>query len=210
MVVGQSLSGKSHLILNQLCPKVNEVFEEEVGLICVFYSVWDPRYEELAKELEGIGVTLRTFQDHTGVTAEFLEELSIQEPRRQILVILEDASGTVKNEKLGVLSTSCRHLRVSFIFVWHRLYFPTPSARLISNNTRYVILMPGLRMRSQVKTLAAQTSLKHLPAAFEMASREKARDARPLLVDMSIDTVDQLRIRSDLMNVYAQTLYVPA
>ena len=71
-----------------------------------------------------------------------------------------------------------------------------------------LFLFPSIRLRAQLRTLASQCGMKHLLAAYDEQMAEPIRDNRVLLLDMSPDTLPQLRIRASFLDPDNSCCYV--
>lgn len=211
--VGESSSGKSTLTF-KLILNHRSMFDREIGLVCVFYAVYDPVYEKYREKLIQDGVEFRVFNDKSVLSVDFIEEVSAEFPEKEIIFVLDDTTELRESksmETIAILVTLCRHRRVSFILNVHKLYLPSNSMRLIFSQANYLILFPpSLRLRGQISHLQRQLGLSFLLDAFDQAGAESDRSLRPLLLDLRPGTHPMLRVRSGIDRSEFQTAYIEA
>ena len=180
MVVGPSCCGKSHFVAKLI---ENDYFTPTPKRIYWFYGQVTP-----SEKLRGV-----IYQQ--GIPTEDQIEAFYQS-----VVILDDLMlESRSNMNVTNLFTRVAHHRECLIILLSQnLYQGGSCTRTQSLNTHYLVLFKNPRDKQQVQCLARQMYPQNplfLQASFEDATRIPYRY---LLVDLNVDTPDNLRLRSNI------------
>ena len=117
----------------------------------------------------------------------------------QTLIIIDDSSiSAASSPQVAQVFTMARHKNCSIILLLHFIFGPWPSARIISANTAYFVLMKSPRLTKQVAMLGSQLGRqKTLVSAYE---REMKNQYGYVLLDLCTATPEYLRVRTDIFN----------
>ena len=165
---------------------------------------------ETKEKLEKQGIQC-TFSQASEVSEEELKDMSDSAGGGQAILAIDDASiATASSKNLAHLFTISRHYSVSICVFWHMLYSPSPSSRIISQNSRYIFLLSSPRLQHQVATLGSQLQMrKVLMSAYTQATNEPYGY---ILVDLSVSTPHHFRIRGHVFKkteADKQIVFVP-
>jgi hypothetical protein len=89
------------------------------------------------------------------------------------------------------------HRNTSVIYITQNLFDRAPQYRTISLNAHYLVLFKNPRDKSQIGVLSRQLQMPHLLPAYEEAT---GKPHGYLLVDLSPQTPEELRLRSQLFS----------
>jgi len=160
MVVGPSMSGKSHFIL-ELLEKRDQFFSPPQTRVVYAYGIWQQAFEavhdiEFVKGVEGLaGVDFNPRQPSILVIDDLMEELS-------------------NNKELSTLFTrEMHHKNITVFFLAQNLYKQGKSMRDVALNCQIMILFKSSRDTGQIKVLARQTGIKQLEQAYLEAIKER-------------------------------------
>lgn len=114
------------------------------------------------------------------------------------VIVLDDLQTDVtKSSSVEQLFTrGSHHKNFTVIYLNQNMFYQGKHSRTISLNAHYTILFRNPRSASQLKALASQTGLKHLPEAYEDAMRHH----RYLVIDLHPNTDRQYALRTNISN----------
>ena len=150
-ISGVSGSGKTHLTYKILKYK-EYLFNETIEKVLFAYTVWQPFYNEMEKELK--------IQFIEGLpTIEYLNEFTNGETNT-ILVLDDMMNNVVKSTEVETIFTRLSHHRkINLIYINQNIYCQGKNAKSISLNVHYSILLRNPRDLSQIKNLARQVGM---------------------------------------------------
>ena len=188
LFVGASMSGKTRLAF-RLCQP--DMFVEKPKRVLILYQMFQPLYTQAKETLEAAGVEVHLKRGH---------ELSLDEVPEDTLVIIDDAfEETAASKEVARIATAGRHKGISLWLIWHSLYSRHANSRVISQNMGLYFLLPSPRLGSQLRTLGAQLGLKNrLLTAYERITNDQAEEHRYILLDLTPNVPELLRIRSHI------------
>ena len=183
MVVGPSMSGKSHFIL-ELLQRKTEFFQPCPQRVVYAYGVWQPAFNnlpnvEFVKGVEGLsGVEF----NHNNPSILVIDDL------------MEELSG---NKELSVLFTrEMHHKNITVFFLVQNLYKQGKSMRDVALNCQVLILFKSARDTEQIKVLSRQTAIKHLSIAYHESIKQRYGY---LVLNLQPNTPENLRLQSDIL-----------
>lgn len=175
----------------EMLKKRRTLFDEQPNRILWYYGTVRP--PELPIDLEVI-----TFQGLP--TQEQVDHL------KDDFVILDDLMESSK-EMLKLFTQVAHHSNVTF-FLLVQNFFHLP--RSLSLNAYYIVFMANPRDKLQIRILSHQMfpSYPHfLLQAYEDATMKKPYSY--LLLDLCVETPEEIRVRSDIFNSNGITVYQP-
>ena len=151
LVSGQSGTGKSNFVRRVL---ENQLFDVKPTKIVYCYGVWNDIFD-----------TYKNVTFVEGLPSSFDEYFD----GSHIVIVLDDLQSAVANSGLveSLWTRLSHHKNATCIYINQNLFYGGKNARCISVNSHYTVLFPNARAATQIKTLATQTGLKNLPAAFQ-------------------------------------------
>jgi hypothetical protein len=161
------------------------------------YSEWQQQYDEMSSQgiefIEGLPDDLYTSMDSS----------------RRHLVVIDDLMNEVGDSKMltKIFTKGCHHRNVTVIFILHNLFPKGKECRNISLNTQYIVLFKNTRDKAQVECLAKQMfpgRVKFLREAYIDAT---SHGRGYLLLDLTPDTDDGLRVRTRIFPGEDTTIY---
>ena len=196
IVAGPTKAGKTvwvkNLILNaenMILPKPEEVY------YC--YTEWQPAYQVLAQSgvrmIEGL---------------PDMSELKVDTVKPKLL-ILDDMMQEMKSEKklVQLFTRGSHHWNISILHIVQNLFFE--GLRTSRVNAQYLILMKNPSDQLQASTLAKQLfpgNSKYFMEAYKDACRESFGY---LLIDLSQDTLEPMRLQTNVFPNQMNIIYVP-
>ena len=197
VICGPTMSGKSEFVFDLIRNK-NDFMDKPPDRIVYCYGEWQTKFEVLQKKfnvefLSGLG--------------EVLDNPEFFDPAVPTLLVIDDLAQTVADDVrcTKLFTQGIHHKNVSILLIMQNLYKQGKSMRDVHLNAQYLILYKNCRDVNQIKTLARQTGLKHLPEAYDKVTQEAYV---PLVLDMKTDTPDYLRVRSHIQPNQTMRVYV--
>ncbi|XP_055342017.1 uncharacterized protein LOC129590691 isoform X2 [Paramacrobiotus metropolitanus] len=113
------------------------------------------------------------------------------------LLILDDLMEEIASAtKASALFTrDVHHKNVSVVFISQNLFKQGKNMRDISLNSQYMVVFKSVRDTQQIKTLAHQLGMPHLPEAYKKAIKEPFGY---LLINLRPETPDKARLQSNI------------
>lgn len=182
-IVGPTMSGKSSLVRN-LLTAVPELFHPIPKRILYIYGIWQDEFNSIS------GVEF--YKDLNKIFEE-----GFIDPKDNTLIVLDDLMEEIAKHKAAasLFTRGVHHKNASVIFLTQNLYKQGKSMRDIALNCQYVILFKSVRDVNQIKHLAKQTGISHLPLAYEKAT---SLPYGYVLIDLHPKTIKELRLQSNL------------
>lgn len=189
MVAGPTSSGKTVLIREILSNFKNiiNIHTENLNVIWA-YGQWQSLYD-------------RNIENVTCVYNEGLpSEKDIIENKADLIVIDDLMSELSENKKLTHLFTKgSHHLNISIIFISQNLFHKGSQIRTISLNCHYLIIMKNPRDKQQIQCLQKQSFPGKSKYFLESYSHATSTNYGYLIIDLTQDTPDELRLSSNLV-----------
>jgi len=130
---------------------------------------------------------------------------------RPCLVILDDRLNDVYYKQVCDLFTKGSHHRnISVILITQNLFHQVRYCRDISLNAKYLILLKYVRDKNQYMFLARHVYAENSASLCKAYLDETQRPHGYLFLDMSQDTDDRLRIRTDIFPTEQTIVYSPS
>ena len=188
LFVGASMSGKTRLAF-RLCQP--DMFVEQPKRVLILYQMFQPLYNHAKEKLESAGVDVQLKRGH---------EIQLDQVPADTLVIIDDAfEETAASKEVARIATAGRHKSVSLWLIWHSLYSRHPNSRVTSQSMGLYFLLPSPRLGSQLRTFGSQLGFKNrLLSAYEQIVNDPDGEHRYILVDLTPNVPDLLRIRSHI------------
>ena len=192
LVCGPTMSGKS-VFVSDLIINRNQMISKHVDRVVYSFGEWQPGFDKLQRTVGSV------LEFHSGL-GNILEP-GFFDPASHTLLVLDDLAQEIANHPRAaqLFTQGIHHRGVSVIFITQNLYKQGRAMRDISLNCQYLILFQNPRDINQVKVLANQTGLTHLPTAFDKVTSEPYQ---PLIIDMKSTTPAYLRLRSHVSPKY--------
>ena len=199
LFVGASMSGKTRLVMRLL--QDPSLFNPPPKSIIFFYDQFQAKYLETQTKLAKLGINLQLRRGHDVK----LDDLPQND--HQTLVIVDDASDeTAASKEILRIATNGRHKNISLWLIWHSLFSRHPTSRVICQNMGLYFFLPSMRLESQLRTFGAQLGIQdRLMVAYKRCVNDQLdnpqappTDHRYLLVDLTNDVPDLLRLRSHI------------
>ena len=190
-------SGKTvftkNLLLNQ-----NRLIVPPFKKVIWVYKTWQ---DEVFAEL----------QNQSLFEIEFATDLpDVTTKQENTVIIIDDLMAeAAQNDQVQALFTRGRHLNLSVIYLAQNLFHKGKHSRDMSLNTDYMVLFKNTRDASQIMHLSRQMyphNPKFLTWDFHDATKEPYSY---LFLDLKPYTDESLRVRSNILNVHYQMVYIP-
>ena len=182
MVVGPSMSGKSHFILELL--KNRSLYFNPVPVRAVYaYGIWQTAFDsingiEFVKGIEVLaGVGFNSSQPSILVVDDLMEELC-------------------NNKELSTLFTrEMHHKNITVFFLLQNLYKRGKSMRDLALSCQLLIMFKSPRDTEQIKVLGRQLGLKELDKAYQEAIKQRYGY---LIINLQPQIPDSPRLQTNL------------
>ena len=114
-------------------------------------------------------------------------------------MILDDLLNDVHSKQVCNLLTKCsHHTNISVILITQKLFHQDRYCRDISLNAKYLVLLKNVRDKNQFIFLARQVYPENSASLYKAYLDATQRPHGYLLLDLSQDTDDRLRFRTDI------------
>ncbi|MEW8544160.1 MAG: hypothetical protein AB2693_11555 [Candidatus Thiodiazotropha sp.] len=190
--------------MSKLLKHSDGMFKDKVSSILYCYgSAWQPVFDEMLEKVPNI-----RFKE--GLPSE--EEIrKLTSERNHTCLILDDLASQINSnpsaEQLWTIHS--HHLNMTIIYLAHNLFQKSPSARVISLNTKYYILFKNHRDALQIQHFARQVY--PLKSKFFMSAYHLATEPRwgYLVVDLHNLSNDEYRLRTNIFPNEDTIIYQP-
>ena len=194
VISGPTKSGKTYFV-EQFVVNVREMVEPSPSEIIWCYGEWQPTYERLK---------------HFGIIfMEGLPDISEWDTGTCRLCILDDLMSETNNTVTKLFTKGSHHRNISVIQIVQNLFGNNKEQRTISLNSHYMVVFKNPRDKSQILHLGKQM----FPGQSNYVSESfKSATERPhgyLLFDLTQDTSDNLRLRTNIFPGEQQTVFLP-
>ena len=202
-ISGCSNSGKTTWVF-KLLKHLNGMYVENPPKHVLYcYGVYQPLFNEMETVVPNL-----TF--HEGLpSSNTLEELTTDKQHK--MVILDDLMDQVtQSHDMELLFTrGCHHKNLSVIFINQNLYQQGKSARTIALNTQYLVLFRNMRDASQIAHMSRQIFPGHSNILTEIYQDCTKKPYSYLVIDMSPQSQDKYRLRTNIFPGEDPLVYVP-
>ena len=129
---------------------------------------------------------------------------------KPVLIILDDLLQEAYSKDVCDLFTKGSHHRnISVILITQNLFHQSRFSRDISLNAKYIVIFKSVRDKNQFMYLARQVYPENSHSLYEQYLDATKRPHGYLLLDLSQDTNDLLRFRTDIFNPRCNVIYAP-
>ena len=191
VVAGPSKSGKTEFVKNLI--NHPHWISPPPERIVWCYREWQPAYESLKERV-------RFIQDIPDDDEKIVRNTGV----RHLLVFDDMMGGKAIQSIVDWFTRKAHHRNTSVIYITQNIFDRAPQNRTISLNAHYLVLFKNPRDKSQIEILGRQLAMPHFTSAYHEATRVPHGY---LLVDLTSQTPDELRLRSQLFD--AMTVYMP-
>lgn len=200
LLAGPSGSGKTTWVVS-LVKYRKEVMDIEPAKIYIYYSVWQPLYDQL----EDIAIFRRGIPSVSDI--ESLQEYS---EIGGSLVIIDDQALSINKDIATIFTVTARHTHVSLVLLTQNLFSKQQYFRDISLQASYFVLFKNPRDNSSIRFLANQMSPNNNRYVYEAYQHALRRPYSYLLIDLDQKTNDNTRLRTNIFpNEHPITVYTP-
>jgi hypothetical protein len=193
LISGAHSSGKTTFV-KRLLEKANEMYVGgKSDRVFFFYKQWQPMFNGMSDD---------------GV--EFIEGLPTADWAKKVLggggkngptatVVIDDQGTDLNADIANMFTVTAHHSATCFIAITHTLFGKTPSHRLISMNSTYIVVAKNPRDGSAIGYLGRQVDVgraSRFVAIFKEATREPYTY---LFIDNTQSADDRFRLRSNVL-----------
>ena len=196
IVAATSGGGKTSWAIKLIKYREEMFPEEPPEKIMICYSMFQPLYREIQKEIPTI-----IFKYGLPTKEELMELSGDGEPKHSLLIIddlMSQLSNSKEMEELFV--TLAHHRKITCLFLTQNIFYQGKYARTISLNTWYFVILTIRRDIRQLKLLAGQivgggTALNSFVRAYEDTQKQKYGY---LMIDVSPHSVKKHMLRTNV------------
>ena len=202
-ISGCTNSGKTTWVYKLLQNLKGMYTENPPQQILYCYGVYQPLFDEMEKTIPNL-----TFQQGLP-SSNMLDELTTD--GLHSLVILDDLMNHVTQslDMETLFTQGCHHRGLSCIFIMQNLHQQGKTARTIALNTTYLILFRNVRDASQITHLARQMYPGQAHSLVEIYRDCTKEPYSYLVIDMSPQSEDKYRLRTNIFPGEDPVVYVP-
>ena len=194
VVAGPTKSGKTYFV-ERFIRNINQLMVPIPKEIVWCYGEWQPLYNNLRQ----LGVVFIEGLPDMG-------EWDIETPR---LCILDDLMSETNESVTKLFTKGSHHRNISVIQIVQNLFGKNKESRTISLNSHYLVVFKNPRDKSQIIHLGKQM----FPGQTQYVNESyKSATERPhgyLLFDLTQDTPDNLRLRTNIFPGELHTVFIP-
>lgn len=183
VVAGPSKSGKTEFVKKKLVENTHWISPYPEQIVWC-YREWQPAYESLQDRFKFV----RNIPEDD-------EKLVADLNTRHLLIFDDMMGGKAIQTIVDWFTRKAHHRNTSVIYITQNVFDRAAQHRTISLNAHYLVLFKNPRDKSQIVVLSRQLDMPHLMSAYQDATRQPIRY---LIVDLSPQTPDELRLRSQL------------
>ena len=187
VVAGPSKSGKTEFV-KQLVQNPHWILPPPEKIVWC-YREWQQAYESLKDSVSFI-------QNIPSDDEKLVADLGT----RHLLIFDDMMGGKAIESIVDWFTRKAHHRNTSVIYITQNLFDRAVQHRTISLNAHYLVLFKNPRDKSQIEVLSRQLQMSHLRPAYDEAT---SIPHGYLLVDLSPQTPDELRLRSQLFSTLA-------
>ena len=193
IVAGPTKAGKTVFVSN-IIKFASDMIIPVPARIIWCYTEWQPAYEELGKSV----TMVKGLPDISDLR-------SFQKPQ---LLVLDDLIHELKRDPrlVQIFTRGCHHWNLSCIHVVQNLYFE--GLRTSRINAQYLVLMKNPADKSQIAVLGKQLFPGKHKYFVESYTDACSEPYSYLLVDLSQNMGDNMRLRSKIFPGETQVVYV--
>jgi len=196
LVCGPSSAGKTVRVSKILQDK--DIIIKNGGQISnvIFcYNVWQPLYDKM-KEQKNITKWIKKMPTNN----EFIELVEEYKDNGGSIVVIDDFMKDIGEDMDEIIRVSSRHNNTSVFLLFQSLFPPYKLARQISLNMKYLHIHKNPRENSQIGVLARQLRGRDYKWIVDVFYEATAKSYSALLIDLTQEQNDFLRIRSDYLS----------
>lgn len=195
---GPTCSGKT-VFIRKLLKHRDLCFDRTPERIVYLYTHWQEEYDLMKQDNPQMDFR-RDFQEVLG-NESFFNKQQVN------LLILDDLASSVADSKeaSNLFTRGVHHKNINCIHICQNMFQQGKSMRNLQLNAMYLVLFKNCRDVNQIKLLAKQTGLSHLPTAYNKVT---SKPYQPLLVDLKTDCPDYFRVRSHILPSEDMQIYM--
>jgi len=199
LVAGPTMCGKSYFVSQML--STPGVIDPPPKAILWFYGTENLQQQELIEN-----ASLYPIEFTHG-----LPSTEVIEQRPNTLVVLDDLMNDAANSKdiADLFTRGVHHKQISVLLLVQNLFHQGRKAREISLNCNYIALFKNPRDSSQVNTLARQVFPNRKTYLQEAYIQATTRPFGYLLIDLTQQTPETLRLMTNIFPVQVFHYFIP-
>lgn len=201
IVTGPSSGGKTWVVADLLC-RLNEVTTTPpTRVIFFYYEYQNAVFDRILRECPASVEFVYGPPEKDGLLSAADEE---RLSNGSLLVVCDDMLARSKETEeflRDVFVMYSHHRNLSIIIIQQKFYLPSDNARIIGDNTKYIIVLVNPRNKTWLRHLASQMwpgKASFLLDTLEAITSEK--DYNPMLIDARQNAHPDVRVRSDFLS----------
>ena len=139
---------------------------------------------------------------------EGLPSLSQFDSSQRTLLVIDDQMDECGSDVSKIFTKGSHHRNISVFFITQNLFYKSKESRTMSLNAQYIVALKNPRDVTQVATLAKQMYPGNTKFMVEAYRDATSTPYGYLLVDLKPQTVEQLRLRTNIFPDEVNYAYV--
>jgi len=135
-------------------------------------------------------------------SATDLEEL------HDCLLVFDDLMCQINDKILNIFTRGSHHRNISIIFILQNIFHKNPYMRTISLNAKYLVIFRNIRDSTQFKQIANQIFPNQTKFACESYINATSNPFGYLVIDLTPDQDELLRLRTNIFGGEQQIVYI--
>ena len=194
-LVGPSACGKTSWAI-RLLNNADKLFKQPVDRVLYFYSEYQPLYDQLPNHVELI----------KGLPS--VDSLRLNPELHTLAIVDDQMVECEKSNVITLLATKvCHHSNVSLVYLTQNLF--SRNSRTARVNMHYIVLFSNPADKRQISTLSSQMYPGKAGVLLEAFTDATKDSYGYLLVDMTQNCPDHLRLRTNVFPSENLVCYIP-
>lgn len=198
MVAGATNSGKTTFVV-RLLASARQSFDRPIARVHFFYQTYQDAFDELRRAVSPTPVDFVQGMPTRDWMTERFGGGGRNDENGVATIVIDDQGSLLNQETADMFTVSSHHYDCNIICVVHSLFSKNPAQRLMSLNSRYLVVFKNPRDQSSVIPLARQIDPGNNQRFVDLFRKATARPFSYLFIDLAQDTDERFRLRGNVL-----------